>query len=369
MRSKKITRFRESLDKRIRNGVTNCRKLFTEITKQGYAGSYISVYRYLKSYQREQEASFRVSLRFETQPGEQAQVDWGSFGKIEVNGKKERLYAFVYVLGWSRMMHVEFTIKQTLPVLQQCHIYVFEKLGIPRTIVYDNMKTVVLRREKLFNRNEKLHYNPAFLDFAQYYGFKIYLCPPYWPRAKGKVESGVKYLRNNFMQGMRFGKDFLSLVELNQKVSIWLENVANKRLHKTTNEVPHERWNIEKNYLRFSHEFPPYQTSRFISLNSMQNGMLQYKYNFYSVPLEFARRKLLVEEIYENGIGYIKLYHEDKLITTHKLSSARGEWITKDEHLKLHQGKSKERRKEKTPVAFSRDLSYYNQLLLRSKNE
>src|SRR5204862_98653 len=107
-----------------------------------------------------------------------------------------------------------FVVRQNQQTLQACHIHAFEKIGIPQIILYDNMKTVVLGRKKLADGSKKIQYNPAFLDFARYYGFEVKACPPYWPRAKGKVESGVKYLKNNFMVGESFGKTFKSLDEL-----------------------------------------------------------------------------------------------------------------------------------------------------------
>lgn len=188
------------LQKRRNQGVRNIQKLYTELQKQGYKGSYAQLYRYIKSLPKKDRDS-KPSIRVKTGPGEQAQVDWGYFGKINVNENTERLYAFIYVLGYSRMTYAEFTVRQTLQTLLNCHIHAFEKFGIPRTIVYDNMKTVVQKREKISKNTDKLHFHPQFLDFARHYGFGIYACHPRWPREKGKVESRVKYVRNNFMDG------------------------------------------------------------------------------------------------------------------------------------------------------------------------
>ncbi|OGM29848.1 hypothetical protein A2630_04175 [Candidatus Woesebacteria bacterium RIFCSPHIGHO2_01_FULL_44_10] len=145
---KKLKSFDSYLRKRIKKGVSNDEKLLSELKKLGYKGSYSSLNRYLKGTQNSNQ-NYKPAIRFETRPGEQGQFDWGSFGKIEVNGKVERLYGFVYVLGFSRMMYVEFVIKQNLQTLIQSHINAFNYLGIPQSILYDNIKTVVLRREKL----------------------------------------------------------------------------------------------------------------------------------------------------------------------------------------------------------------------------
>lgn len=223
-----------------------CVQLYQEIQEKGYKSSYTTAYRYIKLLANNEPITKR-SAHVDTAPGKQAQVDWGSFGKIIINGKTRRLYAFVYILGYSRMMYVEFTTRQDIKTLQECHIHAFNHLGIPETIVYDNMKTVVLRREKATgNTSDNIYFNPSFSNFAQYYGFNIYLCHPYWPREKGKVEAGVKYLRNNFMQGRRFQKDFSSLEEINKQVKKWLNTVAHVRIHGTTQKRPLQRWNQEK---------------------------------------------------------------------------------------------------------------------------
>ena len=224
--SQKLSVFEKYLNKKIRKGFTNGVKLYTEIKEQGYNGSYASVNRFIHN----RNIKYKPSIRFETEPGEQAQVDWGSCGKIDINGKIEKLYCFVYVLGYRRMTYVELTIKQNLYTLENCHIHAFEKLGIPKTIVYDNMKTVVIQREKLPDGKSIPRFNLAFHDFAQHYGFNIFLCPPYWPRAKGKVEANVKYVKNNFMKSMKFNKDFSSLEKLNKKTQLWLATTANMRI-------------------------------------------------------------------------------------------------------------------------------------------
>ena len=111
----KLTKFRDFLDRRLKEGITNCKKLFLEVRQQGFNGSYFSVYRYSKLLKhKNSKFDNRGFHRFETLPGEQAQVDWGSFRTIEINGRVERLYCFVYLLGYSRTLYIEFAVKQDL---------------------------------------------------------------------------------------------------------------------------------------------------------------------------------------------------------------------------------------------------------------
>lgn len=332
-----INQFNHYLISRIKKGVLNGKKLFYEIKNQGYKGSYTSLYRHLKnnlnqdwkkSYRKrffEKNQSFnltdyKTAIRFETEPGVQAQVDWGHFGKIEINGRTEKLYCFVFVLSYSRILYLEFTIKQNLSVFECCHINAFKALGIPESIVYDNTKTVVLSREKLPDGSTRIYLNPAFEDFTNYYGFRIKVSPPYWPRNKGKVESGVKYVRYNFALGLNLNKSFSSLETLNKEALRWTKTVANVRMHSTTGESPLKKWKTEKPYLKFPNNLPDYQVSPFIFRYSTKDQLVQYKQNFYSVPKEFAWKKLFIREINENGNIFVHIYYQNILIYKHRLS-------------------------------------------------
>lgn len=177
---KKLIIFENYLNLMIKKGITNAARLYSELKKIGYTGSYNSLNRYLnkkfpnKNYRQANKFPFRKkrsrsldkpSIRFETSPGKQGQVDWAYFGKIEINGRIERLYCFVYLLGWSRMRYIEFTIKQNLQTLLECHIHAFEKLGIPQEIIYDNIKAVVVGRIKIPEKTNILNITLYFQSF------------------------------------------------------------------------------------------------------------------------------------------------------------------------------------------------------------
>ncbi len=326
---KKLLDFQEFLVRKIRQDRINGVKLFQELKDRGYSGSYNTLNRFLNTLNR---YTNRANHRFETDPGEQAQVDWGHFGKVEVEGIDYKLYCFVYMLSYSRMMYAEFTTKMDLQTFEQCHVNAFEAVGRSKNIVYDNLKTVVLRRENIGSPHPHIVYNPAFLDFSQYYGFQIIACPPYWPKSKGKVEAGVKYIRNNFMNTLTVGKKGDSIVELNNKLSKWLHELANSRVHRTTNEIPYERWLKERKSLNFIEDFPLYSFSTFVSRNTTLDGLVQYKSNFYSVPLKYSRRKVQVKEIKKNGLAYVEVYCGDQIIANHLMGTERGKWIEDKSH-------------------------------------
>lgn len=387
MQKQNLEPFKQYLISRLNKNISNGQKLFLEIRDQGFQGSYTTLYRYLrndlrdfwtKQYRKYSQFSsiksstnlkkYKRAIRFETEPGEQAQVDWGHFGKVLLNGNVAKLYCFIFVLSYSRTLYIEFTTSQKLPVFETCHINAFKGLGIPNNIVYDNTKTVVISNEKLPDSSRLLHLNLGFQDFSSYYGFNIIASPPYWPRNKGKVESGVKYVRNNFMQGLPLKKNIESLEDLNQQAKEWVSEVANNRVHSTTNERPKDRWLKEKNYLRFPNNLPDYQVSPFLVRFSTKDQFIQYKQNFYSVPKEYAWRKLFIREVDIQGNKLVNIYFQDQLITQHNLCTEKGKSIENLLHFKLTNTTDKIKSSQRInwknyPEILVRPFDYYDQLL------
>jgi len=207
-RAKKLDPFVPYLEMRIQEGVLNCNKLLEEIRKRGYRGGKSLLKTFVQPHReaRRQEAT----VRFETEPGEQAQVDWGHFGYIEHRGRRRKLYAFLMALGWSRASYLEFTVSVNAAWWLRCHVHAFRYFGgVPRVVLHDNLKTSVLDREA----DGRIIWNERYLDFADYYGFTPRACRPYRAQTKGKVESGVRYVRGNFWPGLKF----VDLADLNRQ--------------------------------------------------------------------------------------------------------------------------------------------------------
>ncbi len=178
----KIDAYAPYLERRIAEGVLNARKLYAEILAQGYPGKESKVREFVHDRRPEQEPS--GSIRFETAPGEQGQVDWGHFGFITHQGRTCRLYAFVMTLGWSRACYVRFTTSSDTTWFIRCHLHAFAYLGgVPRHLLYDNLKSVVERRDA----DDMVHWNPRFLDFADVAGFSPQACKPYRPQTNDLV--------------------------------------------------------------------------------------------------------------------------------------------------------------------------------------
>jgi len=318
-RAKKLDPFVPYLESRIEEGVVNCNKLLDEIRRQGYGGGKSLVKNFVRPYReaRRQEAT----VRFETLPGEQAQVDWGHFGFIQDHGRRRRLYGFVMTLGWSRASYLEFTVSTDAAWWLRCHVHAFRYFGgAPRVVLHDNLKTAVLDRDA----DGTIHWNPRYLDFADYYGFAPRACRPYRAQTKGKVESGIRYVRGNFWPGLRF----VDLADLNRQALDWLDFTANVRIHGTTGEVPFDRLPLE--HLQSLVGKPDYDTSLIAFRRATKDCFVSYDGNYYSVPSEYARKTLKLKETEEGQL--MVLNPQDDEIARHRVRNGHHQRIAVAAH-------------------------------------
>ena len=212
-----------------------------EIQERGYQGSVRTLRNYL--VELKPLAKPDPVVRFETEPGQQMQVDWASFRR-----GKAPLSAFVASLGWSRHNYVEFVTDERFETLKACHENAFTYFqGVPLEVLYDNMKTVILQRNAYGHGLHRFH--PGLWELAKQTGFTPRLCQPYRAKTKGKVERFIGYLRYSFYIPLvaRLKQVGLTLdVETaNIEVLKWLRDVANVREHGTTGEQPQVRWQQE----------------------------------------------------------------------------------------------------------------------------
>ena len=212
-----------------------------EICELGYQGSI----RTLRNYLMELKPTARPDpvVRFETEPGQQMQVDWGVFRR-----GKDPLSAFVATLGWSRYSYVEFVTDERFDTLRTCHENAFAYFqGVPKEVLYDNMKTVILQRNAYGRGLHRFH--PGLWDLAKQTGFSPRLCQPYRAKTKGKVERFIRYLRHSFyvplVSQLKQAGLILDVETANIEVLKWLRDVANVREHQTTLEQPLIRWQQE----------------------------------------------------------------------------------------------------------------------------
>ena len=171
-------------------------------------------------------------IRFETPAGHQGQVDFGTFTL-----PWGRRHALVVVLGYSRLLWLHFSPRQTMGVLMEALESAFEAFGgVPHELLFDQMRAVVLSDDRAAGGGLVL--NAEFLRFASHWGFDPRSCRPYWAKTKGKVERPIRYIRESFF----YGREFASDDDLNTQAAGWLDEVANVRRHGTTGERPVERF-------------------------------------------------------------------------------------------------------------------------------
>ena len=287
IRRRLLEQFADYLGMRVAQGCTNGKVLLREIQEKGYQGSYCTLKHFLKPL-REQE-HWRAEIRWEAPPGLYAQVDWGDFTAQLPDHSLIRLHAFVFTLVYSRAMYVEWTTRMDMATLERCHEDAFAYVGgVPKYIVYDRLKTVVLGEDK----HGQPRFHPAFLDFAQYYGFTPKATPPNWPRGKGKVESGVKFVRRNFWQGL---VSIAGVDDLNHRCRGWLDKVANPRVHGTTGRVSFEMLK-EEGLLPVAGR-PPYPAYRAVLKPVSRDCLVSYGGCRYSLPAEWAGKNVWVRAV------------------------------------------------------------------------
>ena len=211
--------------------------LFDEIRALGYTGSVRTVSGYLATLKPQPKPD--PVVRFETAPGQQMQVDWGSF---RLDG--QRVSLFLATLGWSRFAFGQFVANERFETLRDCHERAFDAFGgVPREALYDNMRTVVQVRNAYGRGLHRFH--PGLQDLAHHYSFLPKLCRPYRARTKGKVERNIGYVRRSFyvplVSRYRQLAEPLDLAGLNLEFARWLAVTANARIHGTTGSVPEAR--------------------------------------------------------------------------------------------------------------------------------
>lgn len=281
------------------------------IQKKGYSGKYSTVAAFIKNHKNEEIT--KATIRFETAPGLQAQVDWKEeLTMISKHGEVFKVNIFLMVLGYSRMKFLHLTTDRTQATLFLCMIEAFKYFeGIPHEILFDNMKTVIDRSKSTFSNVE---FNKTFKYFADDLGFKPIACRAYRPQTKGKAEALAK-LTNRLVV---YNEEFESYSELENIVKSFNEEINNE-VSQATNEVPLLRFEKEKEYLK---PLPPMDMLlSYISCEKVytvtKESMIKYKGKKYSVPTKYIGKKL---NITETGDGNINIYYNNDFIVCHSIS-------------------------------------------------
>ena len=278
LRGSKLDPYTEHTDRRMAEGLENCRVLDREVRALGYQGGYSTVVQYVRPRRRHKQPE--AAMRFETAPGEQAQVDWGSLPHIGEDGKRRRVRVFVLTLGWSRACCVE----------------------MARRCLYDNAKVITLGRDE----EKRPVWDRRMLDFALRAGFEAGLCQPYRAQTKGKVENGVKYVRRNMWPGMRFTDD----ADLNRQGLEWSGVAANARVHGTTYRIP---WEMPDRVT----PAPYLRKDRKVA----RDGLVSWEDSRYGVHWQWVGRTVQVGQ----RLGTVEIRSGDERIAVHPPAQRAGQ--------------------------------------------
>jgi transposase len=312
-------------------------QIFQLLREQGFTGGRTIVADYVcKVRPRQREAFLKLSFA----PGECAQVDWGEYGSVGVGSTRRRLSFFVMVLCYSRMMYLEFTLSQTMEHFLAAHAHAFAAFhGCPARIMIDNLKTGVL--EHLYGCAPV--FNPRYLDFARHCGFDIAACNVGKGNEKGRVENGVGYVKKNFLNGL----DLSNFNAVNPAARIWLDTVANVRLHGETHRRPVDMLAEEQAKLRATNP-ATYDIARIASVRLSKQFRVTLESNRYSVPTQYGGARVTLKTTPDR----VCIYHQDQLIARHIRSYDRHQDIEDPEHPKTLIGQRRNARQQRLMLRF-----------------
>ena len=313
-------------------------QIFQMIKKEDYTGGYTVVKEYVCLVRPPTKKAY-LTLSFA--PAEAAQVDFGYCGTIPVGNTIRQLSVFVMVLCYSRLIYVEFILQQNLEHFLSCHRNAFQFFGgVPASIMVDNCKVAVT----VNSTYQTPIINRRYADLAAHYGFEVKPCGVRKPYQKGRVENGIFYLKRNFLNGL----DPTSLAAINTAVKEWMDNVANIRIHNTTQQAPQKLFLKEKNKLQ-SLPILPYDCCVIKNAQSNNRFRINFEGNRYSVPAEYASIRNLTVRIYPDRL---LIYHQDKLIAQHVRSFERNKDIEHPDHPKKLLAQRRNAREQKLLQSF-----------------
>jgi transposase len=324
-RGSKLDPYKPKIDQLLKENVWNAMVILREIQTDGYTGGIALVRRYVEP--KRTLRTSRITVRFETGPGEQLQTDWGEI-TVEIAGQPTKVYFIVNTLGYSRRFHFWCTESLDAEHTYEGLILSFEYFGgVTKEVLVDNQKSTVLRAS---NQGQP-RFNERFLDLAVHYGFTPKACRPYRARTKGKDERMVGYIKQNFFVRYR---SFESWAHLNQLAERWLAEEADQRLQATVKEVVHERFAREQPTLG---PLPSqrYDTAYREFRQVAWDAFIDIRGNRYSVPGGFAGQAV---EVRIGLDGSLRVYdptdpNPERLpVAFHLLRSAQAGWVTVPEH-------------------------------------
>lgn len=336
-RRSKLDAYRAAIVRFVEGHPFTAMQVWHKLKEQGYDGGYSIVKDYIRRIRPNRTEAF-LTLKFA--PGQCAQVDWGSFGSVEVEGTRRALSFFVLVLGYSRWLYVEFTLGQSQEWFLGCQQRAFEQLGgVPQEVMVDNCKTAVLSHLA----GAEPVYNAQYLDFARHYGFRIKACGPGHPQSKGIVENAVAYVKKSFL----LGREINRFEELKPAVSLWLETIANVRQHGETQTRPVDRLGEERQQL-IALNPQPYAAVQTYTARASRRCRVTIDTNRYSVPPKYAGM-LLTAQL---SSDWVRLYADTTLVAEHLRRFGRRLDLENPDHVRALEAQKKAGARQRLLLRF-----------------
>jgi len=320
-------------------------RIHEKLNEEGVKAGYSTVKDYISQIKRREN----IFIRMHTLPGEEAQVDLGYLGLTLYKGKKRKTWVFNMRLSYSRLDYYEIVYDQRVETFIQCHINAFYYFhGAPEYVKIDNLKAAILKA----NFYEPI-YQELYKNFACHYGFRPLPCRVRRPNDKGKVESGIKYVKNNFFSGRKFSNE----QELKEKLTRWC-NKVNYRIHGTTRKVPREVFEKEE---RMKLILLPKEEFKLASVGIRKvyhDCHIYVDYNYYSVPFEYVGKEVEIEL----SKHLLKVFYQGKEIAVHPRLSGKGRFATNNSHYPAYKRYSDTEYQERYQAKMAKIGTYTEQL-------
>jgi transposase len=281
-----------------------------------------TVERAVQRYRRELAAEARATVRFETPPGKQLQIDFGE-RLVEIGGSKIRAYLFVATLGYSRRHHIRAFRSERQESWFDGLESAFVKFGgVPEEVLFDNARALVVEHDP---RTRTVMFNDKLKAFAKHWGFRPLACAPYRARTKGKTENGVGYVKRNAIAG----RCFPSWEAFEAHLEAWSRDVADVRLHGTTGEPPIERFRrAEAQALKPIAGMPPFQAARELIRRVQSDCAIEIDGNAYSVPWRLIGETVRIMIV----DGMVRVHHGIHEVAVHAVCAGHRRRIIDPAH-------------------------------------
>ncbi len=340
-RVSKLEAFKPQIDELIaRYPMLSAVRVLEEIRRgdHGYAGGVTLVRDYLRSIR---PARGRVYQEVAYEPGEALQVDWGECHRLKIGETSRRVSVLVAVLCYSRLCYIEFSLAEKKSDFYRCIVNALKFFGgSPRKIIFDNLKSAVISGS---GRHACFH--PEFLELCGHFYLQPIACARRDPESKGMVETNVRYVKQNALQGR--DDELTCWEDYGALAAYWRDQVANARVHETTRQRPAERFEHEQSALR-SLPSAHFDSDEIVSAVVSSHARIRFDSNRYSVPPLLTRKTVVVRA----NERHVRVFHQGQQVACHERSFERRQLIRHDDHLLEAKTLRRRQRKHAVEEAF-----------------